>query len=889
MLKRSHGGVFRSAARLAAGVTFERLESRQFLNAAPTAPGFPEDDGLPGWSSNIPWPRFAEAAVYVDGVPTLDITYDQLLALSQATDAEGDTIYFLYGADSQPSGATYDDTVPYGILGSNGEPLDTPYEWNDLSRFDHDGDGIPSGDYVLEPGETWRWRGVRNMGFTGSDFGPPWGGPGDFGPYVVVTDNITRPAYSMVSSYISISGNKVMRYTRTDDATLFPKVDLGHQGTVTLTYEEIIAALEAHGDITDPEGAPPLLVITPAGSVYSDRYSTSFGTMIVGGVNINQYIADHHPGRAYPLQAEITADSPFVLGPGESFSFTNSTSFDDNAANISLWDGASASIIAAAQFVKATDNQLPSLNEDIDLGTLDAGRNATWTYEELVAMLNPSDADGDQLVIRIEILLDVGEVLVNGHNWGPNPVLSPGDVVQYTASGFQAGTNGFVLHIDDGWTTAASTLAFSAADFPYGDTDTGDTLLVAGGSIASATSYWPYGTQIAGWRNAAGELIVSVEDVINTADDGTGTVTRTFRNLSRELGLPALTADPIATGNYGGELYVPTVSGLLAIGLTSRHDTQEWSPTDKVFLRNLTTYNALVPQTELTLLTPPTGLGASTSYMPLFYGVTGYSSGGDLVIMYDSSGMYGSSGSVPVFNVTQAVQDRGLTMPAFDGGIAAYAHAWGGYNIVGLDGAGDLVGVWTGDFYLPGEGGYNNIEDSVWEVSNLSQITGAPRMVGAISVFSTDWYAINIIGTSEAGHAAATWWAPQLGDGNWSFVDFTAQFDGVPLAANSLTGWVAPWGALNVAGIDDNGQVQVYWWFPSNMTEANPEGWIFESLDSPTFSPTTALTSDAAAFHNWNDGERYTRMSLFGADETGRVGFTYWEPALGTEWAAAWA
>lgn len=860
----------------------ECLETRSFLNAAPIAPGFP-DTHFPG-DPDSAWPRHTQAAVYDGQVPTVSITYEQLLALTQATDAEGDTIHFLLTASVDPmvSVSNYDSSQPHGILDSNGQVLSTDGAWN-MARFDPDNDGVPDGDYVLEPGETWHWRGVPNTPFTGSDFGPPWGGPGDFGILIHVTDSM-RPLEELAGAqgYISFTGNTPVRYQKFDDSTVFANVDLGHRGTMTMTYEKIISELEGPGNIIDPEGGQVVLVIQP-GTLYDD-WTLDKGTLTVGSVNINDYFAAQHPTLKVLPDHLLTPDSPLILRPGESVTFSNSTYIDQEAFRISLWDGLSGTNYMGGPRAVANDNTPPALDEAVDLGSLGVERSKTWTYAELVTLLSVTDADGDELTLSFGDMDDIGEMRLNGHNFDARLTLEPGDTLTYTASGFRPGVNGFYLHVGDGWTSVRSLLTFSDADFAYGGA-LGDTAAAPGAVVAAATAPFPFGSHLAAWRNAAGELIISLENLAESSDAIPGA--RTLRNLSAELGLPVLTGDPVATSQYGGQFYLPTEAGLLMLGLETRQDTEAWNPGAGIYLRNFSIYNPQAPTSELTLVTPPRGL-LNDSGADAFYGVVGYEPGGDMVVMYYPHAMYSVREDVVVFNITDAVIANSNTMPTFEPGFVAYAQSWGGYNVVGLNSGGDVIGVWTGEFYLPGEDGYNSIDDSVWQVSNLSDITGAPVLTGSLSVFSTDWNAINIIGTTQGGHAVASWWSPAMGPGNWAFVDFTQDFGGVPLQPGSLTGWVTPWGALNVAGVDDQGQTHAYWWVHNNISEQNPAGWYFTSLNAPSFAPGTRLVADSVASIDPAAMENIVRISIYGTDEDGQVGMTYWMPSIGGTWGQAW-
>ncbi len=871
-------------SRAAWNAPIEGLEARTFLNAAPVAPGFPVDDPFPGLG-NGPWPRLNHAAIYDGQVPTIDITYDEMLALSQASDPDGDTVYFLCFGGTHPALLPngFDAQIPFGLVDGAGQFLPPRTGVGDMSVFDPNNDGVPNGDYVLEPGETWHWRGPGNAPFTGRDLGPPSGGAGDFGLLVRVTDTI-RDENTIPVSYISVSGNRAMSYHRTDSSDPLGTFELGHTGSFTLSYDQLLAAITSRGTIIDPENATPKLVIYVGNDDYGERWATQSGTLTVGGVDIGQYLSTNFPGVQYFPDRLLTPDLPFVLTQGESVTFTNTRSFDGTVFGVSLWDGLSGTASALSVHAKSSTNALPTADLTVDLGSLSTARHGSWTYNDLLALAHVSDADGDPITITLSNLLDVGELRVNGQKLTRTTLINPGDTIGFTAAGLSTGRTGFVLQFSDTWGTTSTTFSYSAADFDTGGV-VGDTALASGARIVSATAIFPFSTHLAAWRNAAGQLIVSFEDLQSSSG---AAPTRFTRNLSTELGLPALTGDPVVAGNMGVEIYLPTAQGLLSIGLESRHDSGDWDPMAPVWLRNLSAINTLAPVSELAILSPPAGILNDSAGL-LFYGVAGRAANGDMVLMWEADPLYLPGDDVFVFNVTAAVESRGLTMPELPNGFVAYAQSWGGYNIVGLDGAGAVIGIWTGEFYLPGNSGYNNIDESEWNVSNLSEITGAPRLVGSLSVFSTGWNAINIVGTSEAGHAVASWWAPQLGAGNWQFVDFTQQFNGVPLGGDSLTGWVTSWGALNVAGVDQNGQVQVYWWVPGNITEQNPAGWKFEALASPTFSAGTRLSADSTSFHATNVGQFFTRMSIYGADDNGRVGFTYWEPSLGTQWAQAWA
>lgn len=223
-------------------------------------------------------------------------------------------------------------------------------------------------------------------------------------------------------------------------------------------------------------------------------------------------------------------------------------------------------------------------------------------------------------------------------------------------------------------------------------------------------------------------------------------------------------------------------------------------------------------------------LADETSGSPIVSGLTqfndlegdtylaGLDAAGELVL-YQSGAVF-PQGPELVFSfrnlTTQELEPRGQAVPAFTGELISYVTTWNALTIAGLDANGDVFGVWS----PPGS--------DAWNSSNLSDITGAEPLAGGLTAFLTDWGGINIAGLNDAGEIVVSWWVPSFG-GEWRQANLTTAFDGPTLTANSITSFVAPWGALNVAGIDDDGELAVYWWAPgltdwqtANLTASQP-------------------------------------------------------------------
>jgi len=200
--------------------------------------------------------------------------------------------------------------------------------------------------------------------------------------------------------------------------------------------------------------------------------------------------------------------------------------------------------------------------------------------------------------------------------------------------------------------------------------------------------------------------------------------------------------------------------------------------------------------------------------------VAGIDSAGDLV-MYWQTGQVDIDGR-KIWSYSNLYRDhlepQGLTKPAFTGELASYVTPWNGLNIAGLDSQGLIWSVW----WAPGMG--------LWSASNLSEITGAAPIVGKLTAYTTSWGGLNLAGLDAQGNVVVTWWVPEFA-GNWEKSNLSEQFAHPGLRVGELTSYVTPWGGMNIAGIDEDGQLVIYWWSPG--------------LDAWVVSPLSALIPGA--------------------------------------------
>ncbi|VAX41822.1 hypothetical protein MNBD_PLANCTO03-34, partial [hydrothermal vent metagenome] len=225
-----------------------------------------------------------------------------------------------------------------------------------------------------------------------------------------------------------------------------------------------------------------------------------------------------------------------------------------------------------------------------------------------------------------------------------------------------------------------------------------------------------------------------------------------------------------------------------------------------------------------------------------FIVVAGTTDAGELHIAFDYefifSSRYGSYYSQATVSLSEHLARRGLSTPAFASNLDSFATPWGAMNIVGLDDAGDLHAVW----WSPGLG------SPVWTTTNLSDITGAPKLVGNITASSTAWNGMQIMGTDERGHLVSIWWSPT--SGGWKWADLTAEAGGGALEAGSIAGATTPWGAIEIIGRTAENELVTYWWAPGS------DGWVFESITAQQVGDAPRITGPVSLVVA-NDGSQH--------------------------------
>ena len=166
-----------------------------------------------------------------------------------------------------------------------------------------------------------------------------------------------------------------------------------------------------------------------------------------------------------------------------------------------------------------------------------------------------------------------------------------------------------------------------------------------------------------------------------------------------------------------------------------------------------------------------------------------------------------------------------------------------------------------------------DIATGTWTASDLTDlvitaaIPGAAGITGDLTTYQPSWGAVHIAGLDSRGHAVNYWFAPGSTT-TWQYSDLTALFNG-PVMSGGLTGYVAYWDGLNLAGLNSAGEVIVYWWAPGLSA------WQTINMTTTFSGPTISGQLDAYT-------TPWGALNIAGRDSGGSVVVYWWAPALGS-------
>lgn len=166
------------------------------------------------------------------------------------------------------------------------------------------------------------------------------------------------------------------------------------------------------------------------------------------------------------------------------------------------------------------------------------------------------------------------------------------------------------------------------------------------------------------------------------------------------------------------------------------------------------------------------------------------------------------------------------------------------------------------------------LDSGSWAVRNLTAELGVPGITGDLTYYTPSWGTLHISGIDARGHSVNYYYQPGSGSG-WAFADLTDAIGGQPFT-RGLAGFVTPWStitsgevndALNIAGLNDDGHIIVYYWAP---------GYSWSSFNMTTTFNGLALTGQLGAFvTSWG------AMNIVGQTEAGAIYAYWWSPVLG--------
>jgi len=161
---------------------------------------------------------------------------------------------------------------------------------------------------------------------------------------------------------------------------------------------------------------------------------------------------------------------------------------------------------------------------------------------------------------------------------------------------------------------------------------------------------------------------------------------------------------------------------------------------------------------------------------------------------------------------------------------------------------------------------------TTWQYSDLTALFNGPLMTGGLTGYVAFWDGLNLAGLNSAGEVIVYWWAPGLSA--WQTINMTTTFGG-PTFSGQLDAYTTPWGALNIAGRTSAGTIVVYWWSPTLGASAP---WRVSDLTAAAGASPVAVAVEVAV--NPTSGQ----TSLFATDSAGHLQLLFWNPGGDLIW-----
>ncbi|MCG3123801.1 MAG: hypothetical protein GIKADHBN_02228 [Phycisphaerales bacterium] len=189
----------------------------------------------------------------------------------------------------------------------------------------------------------------------------------------------------------------------------------------------------------------------------------------------------------------------------------------------------------------------------------------------------------------------------------------------------------------------------------------------------------------------------------------------------------------------------------------------------------------------------------------------------------------------------------------------------------------DSVNVSASDLYFGGRTFAGDIvvyrldgQTRAWGRENLGERLRErgmemPRTTGELTPFVTAWGAMNIVGLNDQGDIEAVWWHSTTN--GWT-TNNLSEITGAPAYSGRLTVFLTSWSAINIAGTTQDGSLVATWWVPEfggNWAASN----FTDLFGGPLFAP----ESVAAYVTSWG---QMTVLGIAG----GEVVAYWWAPGF---------
>ncbi|MEL7471748.1 MAG: S8 family serine peptidase [Planctomycetota bacterium] len=492
-----------------------------------------------------------------------------------------------------------------------------------------------------------------------------------------------------------------------------------------------------------------------------------------------------------------------------------------DAFRVLAFDGAEYS--AGMGTLSMDVNGLPTFDAVAALTGARAGDPFEITYDELLEASDAADPDGDAIIFEV-VIQGGGSFEIDGVAVTGEATLEAGQTLRWTPPENAGGlVTALLLQASDGVSLTEGAVIVSIDVEPLPD----PFAAAPGAGVVGAAGE---GSSWVVTRSETGSLALFRQS------DETG-AWETI-DLGEVLGLTEIVSNVIS--------WLDPATGASSFAFATAEGLQVVTDQGEAGF-TLQTLTDLVDSAR----TPVSGLTQFTSIDGRI-GLAGITDEGELVLFMQEF----APGAIEWTFQNLSADDlasNGQSTPDFQGPLVSYVTSWNGLHIAGLDADGDIQAVW----WAPGL--------DTWQASNLSAITGAPEMTGGLTAFITTWGAINLAGVTADGSLAVTWWMPSF-EGEWRTDNLTGAIGGPQLQGVSASSFVTPWGALNVVGLRDDGEMVVYWWAPG--LESWEVAALSETIDGAE-APVGGVSGVAGA-----DGS----VMLLGSNSDGDVIRYHWSP-----------